>query len=358
MRPAEADRLHQDAVVVDTHNDLLCSVVLRPPHRWGSYFAEQWLPQLRAGVVDVQVLPVWVDDADRGALRQTVRMIEAAHRLAELNRDHVALCTDGAQIDHALAAGRIALVLALEGCTGIGPDVELLATVHRLGVRMVSLTHFGRSVFADGSAEDGTQSRLTAVGVAAVSELERLGIVVDVSHLGRTGVEHVLELASRPIIASHSSARALRDHHRNLDDGQLRAIAANGGVVCVNFYPGFLAESGARVGHLVDHLEHVAEVAGVEHVGIGPDFIREVEHDMTPPGAEPISVGACGPDAALPGLGGPAELPALTAELVRRGWPSLDVRRVLGGNALRLLGSRHATPVGRPRAAAATVRMS
>jgi membrane dipeptidase len=211
--------------------------------------------------------------------------------------------------------------------------------MHRLGVRMVSLTHFGRSALADGSAEDATGSRLTAAGVEAIGELERLGIVVDVSHLGHRGVHHVLELATRPVIASHSSARALRDHHRNLDDDQLRAIAAGGGVTCVNFYPGFLAERDAGIGHVVDHLEHVAEVAGIAHVGIGPDFVREVEYDITPPGVESLVVGGCGPDAVLPGLEGPAELPALTGELVRRGWPADDIRRVLGGNALRLFGS-------------------
>jgi len=345
VNPLDATRLHRDAIVVDTHNDLLCSVVLRPVERWGGYFRERWLPQLRTGGVDVQVLPVWIDDPHRpeGALRQTLRMIEAAHRIAAENADEVALCTDAAQLDAAATAGRIALVLALEGVPGIGEDVELLATMHRLGVRMVSLTHFGRSALADGSAEDDTGSRLTAAGVAAIGELERLGIVVDVSHLGRSGVQHVLELATRPVIASHSSARALRDHHRNLDDDQLRAIAAGGGVVCINFYPGFVAERDAGVGHVVDHLEHVAEVAGIAHVGIGPDFVREVEHDITPPGVEALVVGGCGPDAVLPGLTGPAELPALTGELVRRGWPADDVVRVLGGNALRLLGSRLGT---------------
>ena len=127
MTTVDAEQLHRTAVVADTHNDLLMAVVARPPDRWGAYFRENWLPQLRDGGVDVQVLPVFVDDAYRpeGALRQTLRMIEAAHRLVEDNADEVTLCLDGAALDATLDSGRIALVLALEGCPGIDADVEL-----------------------------------------------------------------------------------------------------------------------------------------------------------------------------------------------------------------------------------------
>ena len=173
-------------------------------------------------------------------------------------------------------------MLALEGCPGIDADVELFETMHRLGVRIASLTHFGRTALADGSGEDATGGRLTRAGVAALAEMERLGILFDVSHLGAAGVDHVLELATRPVIATHSSARALRDHHRNLADAQLKDIAAGGGVVCVNFFAGFLDESEHTVDRLVDHIEHVASVAGIDHVGIGPDFLKEIEDDVWP----------------------------------------------------------------------------
>jgi membrane dipeptidase len=309
-------------------------------HRWGSYFRERWLPQLFAGGVDVQVLPVWIDDVYRPerALRQTLRMIEAAHRIAEHNADRVSLCLDGSDIEQALAGGRVALVLALESCPGIEADVELLTTVARLGVRVASLTHFGRSAFGDGSAEDATGSRLTSVGVTAVAELQRRGVIVDVSHLGRTGVDHVLELATRPVMATHSSARALCDHHRNLSDTQLRGVAGTGGVVCVNFYPGFIHDVDPSVARIVDHLEHIASVTGIDHVGIGPDFVAEVEQDITPPGAELDNPSGCDPLATIPGMTGPADLPAVTAELLNRGWPVNDVGRVLGGNVMRLFG--------------------
>jgi membrane dipeptidase len=341
--------LHRSAVVADTHNDLLCSVVLRPVSQWASYFRARWLPQLRAGAVDVQVLPVFIDDAYRpeGALRQTLRMIEAAHRLAEGNADEVSLCLDGAAIDRALSEGKIALVLALESAPGIDTDVELLTTLHRLGVRIASLAHFGRTALADGSAEDAAGSGLTAAGVEALAEMERMGMMFDVSHLGAAGVDHVLRLATRPLLATHSSARALRDHHRNLTDPRLAAIAAGGGVVCVNFFPGFLDD---RPGHqpslarLAEHIEHVARVAGPAHVGIGPDFVIEVMRDSLPGGVELGLVADSDPFVSLPGLAGPSGLPLVTGELVARGMAEDEIRATLGGNVLRLFREELGVP--------------
>ncbi|MFJ4770804.1 dipeptidase [Streptomyces uncialis] len=340
------NELHRRAVVADLHNDLLCAVVARPVDHWAEFFRERWLPQLRAGGVDLQALPVFVEDPYRpeGALRRTLRMIEAAHRLAAGNDDAVALCTDGAQIDRALAEGRIALVLALESAPGVGEDVELLETLFRLGVRIASLAHFGRTALADGSGEDATGGRLTRAGAAALAEMERLGMLFDVSHLGAAGVGHVLELASRPVIATHSGARALFDHHRNLDDEQIRGIAAGGGVVCVNFFAPYLHGSDYSIDRLVDHIEHMAAVAGVEHVGLGPDFIKEVLADTTPPCCERAFVEGVPADVYLPGLTGPAGLPLVTEALQRRGWPEDDIVAVLGGNALRLLREE----LGRP----------
>jgi membrane dipeptidase len=316
-------------------------VAARRPGRWAGYFRENWLPQLRDGGVDVQVLPVFIDDDYRpeGALRQTLRMIEAAHRIAEGNPDEVALCLDGPALETTLAAGRIALVLALEGCPGIDADVELLATMHRLGVRVASLTHFGRTALADGSGEDSTGGRLTRAGVAALAEMERLGILFDVSHLGAAGVDHVLELATRPVIATHSSARALRDHHRNLSDAHLKEIAGGGGVVCVNFFAGFIDETEHTVDRLVDHLEHVAAVAGVDHVGIGPDFLKELEDEIWPAWRDDYVVEGIDVRSVIPGLEGPRGLPLITEALVRRGFAEDDVMKVLGGNVVRLFGA-------------------
>jgi membrane dipeptidase len=340
------NELHRRSVVADTHNDLLMAVVARPVEQWAGFFAEQWLPQLHAGGVNLQVLPVFIDDVFRpeGALRETLRMIEAAHRLAAGNRDTVALCLDGADVDAALDANQVALVLALESVPGIGEDVELLETLYRLGIRIASLAHFGRTSLADGSGEDAAGSRLTRAGVAALAEMQRLGMLFDVSHLGAAGVDHVLELTTRPVMATHSSARSLRNHHRNLTDDHLRGIGATGGVVCVNFFAPFLHETDYSIDRLIDHLEHIASAAGIEHVGLGPDFVKEVLADTTPPCCEQDFVEGVPLGQYLPGLEGPSGLPLVTDALQRRGWPDEQIVAVLGANVHRLFRTELGVP--------------
>lgn len=337
----EAVDLHRRAVVADAHNDLLCAVASRPTDEWSDFFRAQWLPQLQAGGVDLQILPVFIDDAYRpeGALRRTLRMIEAAHRLAEGNADAVGLCLDGDDIDRVIADGRIALVLALEGMPGIADDVELLETVHRLGVRVGSVAHFGRSAFADGSGEDATVSRLTRSGIRALAEMERIGMLFDISHLGASAVDHVLELSTRPVMATHSSSRALFDHHRNLTDAQITGVAASGGVVCVNFFAPYLHAHDYTLDVLVDHLERMVSVAGIDHVGMGPDFVREVLDDTTAPCCVQDTIEGVPADRYLPGLEGPEGLPLVTEALLRRGWAETDILAVLGGNLQRFLRS-------------------
>jgi len=165
--------------------------------------------------------------------------------------------------------------------------------------------------------------------------------------VGASGVEHVLEIATRPVLATHSSARALRDHHRNLTDEQLRGIAATGGVICVNFLAGFLTEdpAEAEIGHLVDHIEHIAEVAGIDHVGLGPDFVHEVFSELVPPWCEDLAAMAeFDVRATIPGLEGPRGMPLVTRALVERGMAKEDIRKVLGGNVMRVFRAE----LGRP----------
>lgn len=329
--------LHHDAVVVDCHNDFILVVDRRARLGDPDHFASYWLPELRRGGVDVQVVPLYVsgEHLPEGALRRTLQLLERLHRLAEAHPGDVALCATGAEIDEAVSSGRIALVAALEGCDAIGTDVELFATYFRLGVRMASFTHFGRSPLADGSAEDDTGSRLTRAGVAAVAELERLGIVVDVSHLSIAGAEHVLELATRPLVASHSSARAQHDHHRNLSDELLRGIAATGGVIGVNFFPGFVDPERPTIDRLADHIEHVAEVAGIDHVGLGPDFLREYVADVYA-GHPDLRIEGLRVGDSIEGAAYAHDLPNVTETLLGRGFPDDDVRKVLGENFLRV----------------------
>lgn len=326
--------------IVDTHNDLLMLVVKRPRERWGRYFRDNWLPQLRSGGIGVQILAVYVDHTLFGeaSLREMFRMIEAAHVIAEENADSVRLCTNRAEVDEARADDRIALMLAIEGCGAFAPHLELFGHAQRLGVRMVSLVHMGRNAFADASDQDSAHGGLTALGKDALRTIEALGMVFDISHLSAAGVDDVLDLAERPVIASHSSARALRDHHRNLTDRQLRGVAERNGVVCVNFMASFLAPSGATIRQLADHVEHIKAVVGPSHIGIGPDFVAEVFAEITPATVGP-GFADFDPIETIDGLEGPSGHPLLTDELVRRGWPADDIAKLQRTNVLDLLDS-------------------
>jgi membrane dipeptidase len=185
-------------------------------------------------------------------------------------------------------------------------------------------------MLADGSAEDATGSRLTSAGVEAVAACESLGIILDVSHLGAGCTDHLLELATRPVIASHSSAYSIRAHHRNLTDERLRGIAATGGVIGVNVLATFIDRDVHTVPRVIDHIEHVASVAGVDHVGLGPDFFKEVYDETYGPHGGLMLDGVTAA-AYIPGLEGPAGLPLITDELLHQGWREDDVRQVLGG---------------------------
>lgn len=325
-------------MIVDAHNDLLLLVDRRPAVEQAEYFRERWLPQLRAGGVAVQVLPVFAAD-----LRSVLRLIGAAHRVAEGNGGDVTLCETGADLDRALAQGKIGLVLAIEGCEALGGDASLLEPLFRLGVRMVSFTHFGRTGFADGSAEDPAGSGLTKAGIAALTLIEELGILMDVSHLSAAGVDDVLERATRTIVASHSSAHALRDHHRNLTDERLRGIAATGGVIGVNFMAGFIDASNPTVDRLTDHVLHIADVAGIDHVGFGPDFIQEYANETV---VGDVVIDGVSLKRAIPGLGGPAGFPLVLDSLAARGVSTADIQKIARDNWLRVFRAE----LGRPSA--------
>jgi membrane dipeptidase len=328
-----------DPLVVDAHNDLLALVVRRPRTEQAAYFRSRWLPQLRDGGVALQVLPVYTSRED---LREVFCMIEAAHRLAEANADAVSICLTGSDIDVALDQGKIALVISIEGCAAFGSELALLETAFRLGVRMVSFTHMGRTALADGSGEDATGSRLTRAGIEALALLEDLGALMDVSHLSASGVDDVLERARRTVIASHSSAFVLRQHHRNLTDERLRAIAATGGVVGVNFMAGLVDPAEPTIDRLIDHILHIVSVAGIDHVGLGPDFIQEyaIETYVDDLILEGVSL-----KQAIPGLGGPAGLPLVGRALGARGVPQNDIRAILGGNWVRVLRAEMGVPL-------------
>ena len=339
----DAHEIHRSAVVVDAHNDLPVLLLLRNrelgDQGFARYWSEHWVPEARAGGVDVQVLPIYVaPEVAEASLRSTLLQLEMLEREAALTPE-VALCRTGAEIDAALADGKIALLVALEGTPGIGADVELFSVFHRLGVRMVSFTHWSRALLAEGSADEATGSRLPASGVRAVAELERLGIILDVSHLAAPSVDHVLDLANGVVVATHSCARALRDHHRNLSDEHLRGIAATGGVIGMNVLPFFVDAESPTLDRVIEHIEHIAETAGADHVGLGPDFLLAYMDSLYPQYDEFRRFGGIDLKASVPGLAHERDLPNLTERLVERGWAEPDIRKLLGENWLRVFRS-------------------
>ncbi|MEG8279807.1 dipeptidase [Streptomyces sp. AHA2] len=340
--------LHREALVADLHNDLILLVDHFDRRGRPDYFGDFWLPELRAGGVDVQVLPVFIDEPfqSEGALRRTLLLVERIHRLAE-QYPQLTVCRTAAEIRQTTADGGIALVIALEGAHALGQDPELIRTMERIGVRVVSLAHLGRTLLADGSGVDDTAcGGLTPQGREVLSEMERLGIVYDLSHLGLAGVEDVLELAGRPLLATHSACRAVTDIHRNLTDTQLKGVAELGGVIGVAAaIPPFIDPGRPTAARVVDHIEHLASVTSIDAVGLGPDFIddyyREVHGGWAIPGMAATWEAA--------EIRRPSDLPRITEEMEQRGFTETDIRKVLGGNAMRVLDQ----VMGVPAAAAA-----
>lgn len=320
--------------VTDCHNDLILLVDYHLSHGNPGYFRDKCIPQLRAGGVGLQVAPIHIhlDYGPEGALRRSLVLTELLLEEIEKNSDQVALCLTGDDIDAAIDAGQIAFVIALEGCDQIGRDVSLLRTFFRLGVRSAMFSHLGRTLLADGSAEDETGSRLTQAGVEAVELMESLGMLVDVSHLNMAGTDHVLEIATRPVIASHSSARALCNIHRNLTDERIKAIAATGGVIGINFFFLFVDAEKPSLDRVIDHIEHVVSVAGIDAVGLGPDFIKEIADTFMPdyPGIGDMQRVPEGM------VGTPADFPVVADALAACGFDDKDVQKVMGLNFLRV----------------------
>ena len=304
--------------VVDAHNDLLCAVLHQRERGFSDPFGDFWLPRLRTGGVAVQFLPVFTEDQHlgEGALRRALLMLEEARNIASVHSSEVAIVETSPQMADALAKNKIALILAVEGSEPIGHSLGVLDTLWRLGVRCMSLTWNRRTMMADGVGEAATGGGLTDLGIEAVAEMERLGIIVDVSHLSNPGVDHVSAIATRPFVATHSSCHALHPHPRNLTDVQMRAIRDSGGVVGINSFGAFLAADQPKLGDYATHIEHAVRVVGAHSVGLGCDFMDDLLQII-----DPILGGGLVDTENLPiidGMRDPTDLKAFTEVLAGR----------------------------------------
>jgi membrane dipeptidase len=363
-------QLHMDAIVVDGHADTI-SRFLDDGEDLGSETGKGHidLPRMFRGGLDAQFMSCWVEPKyvqRKEAAKRALRMIDAVKQWAAKHPGQLAIARTAAEVRRAAAEKKVCGILCIEGGHAIEDDLGLLRSFFELGVRYMTLTWNNSLRWAEAARDPGRVNGLTDFGREVVREMNRLGMLVDLSHVSENTFYDAIAVANTPVIASHSCARALCDHVRNLKDDQLKALAKNGGVVGVNFYSGFLSQTfydrkkradvaddderdRVREKHkddpaamdralkevsrkydqseaamsrppldlLVDHIEHIAKVAGIDHVGLGSDF-----DGVT---ALPEGVNDC------------SELPNLTRRLLERGFSAADVRKILGENFLRVM---------------------
>ena len=315
-------RLHEESIVFDAHCDTL-QEVLAGKRRLGerSEKGHADLPRLREGGVTAQIFALFVspNHFPRGAARQGLRLLDVFYQELEENADQLTLATKVSDIERAKAEGKVAGILSLEGAEALEGDLRVLRAFYKLGVRNIGLTWNLRNAAADGVDETRSSSGLTNLGVQLVQEMNRLGIMVDISHLSPTGVLDVLHVSEAPVIASHSNAYALCPHRRNLTDEQLESVASKGGVVGVTFVPNFVTENKSQttLKRVLDHIDYMVKTMGVDHVGLGSDFDGFFNSKVR-------------------GLEDVTRLPRLTAGLVERGYGEEDVKKILGGNFERV----------------------
>lgn len=339
MKGVETGRSSGSEPRVEAHDDLMIDVCFRRARGERGVMRDVHAPRLRTAGVDVQLLTVGGDmqmfagDYEVDPLGEAMRVIDAfweEHAEAEGVVRAVLKRDDVVRDEKSLGC-----LLHIEGAAPFGRSLELVRTFVRLGVRSVGLTWNGGNAVGDGCFEP-RQGGLTAFGAELLAELERLGVVIDVSHAGDRLLDDVLATTTKPFMASHSNARALCDHPRNLTDRHLSEIARRGGVIGVVFYPPLVtSEEPQTIHHVVRQVRYIADLVGVEHVGIGPDFLDTIDPSVW----EGATFHAIADQLRRPfpsGLESVAQLPALASELARSGFSDAEVELVMGGSFARL----------------------
>lgn len=327
-----ADGIHANAIVVDAHSDVFCDVTQRRLDGEAQVLSRLHVPAWREGGVDAIVTTLYVDPEHKpdGALHQAVTLLGAALNDIEETPD-VRLCRTRDEVDTTVGEGKIAFILAMEGGEPVQDGIESLRVFHELGMRILGLTWNQRNLLAEGVGQDRVGSELTELGKEMVAEANRLGILLDASHLTTKSFWDLLEVSEQPVIASHSNAFALCNHRRNLDDKQITALADSGGLIGICGVSNFINDDPkqASLDGMLDHIDHVVKLVGAEHVALGPDFVDyfqsspshdlRTSHILYPEGFETI-----------------ARMPNVTAGLLERGYSEGQIRGILGLNFLRV----------------------
>ena len=368
---ARARALLRSTPLIDGHNDLPWEIRRAKDHPFdvAAYDLRQPAPKhtdlarLEAGQVGAQFWSIYIDGEmkDSGYARVQLEQFDIARRMIARYPDRLAMALTADDIERAFKRHRVASLLGMEGGHAIENSLGALRSYYALGARYMTLTHNVTLDWADAALDTARHGGLTEFGKEVVREMNRLGMLVDLSHVSPATMSDALDVAEAPVIFSHSASRALVDHPRNVPDSILARLPKNGGVVMVTFVPSFVSNEfkqweasgdsalkqlrtlpdstearrqweewkgahpppAATLAQVADHIEHVRQVAGVDHVGIGSDFDGV---DYTPVGLEDVS-----------------KFPELFAELIRRGWTDADLKKLAGQNLLRVLRQAEAT---------------
>ncbi|GBF32703.1 microsomal dipeptidase [Desulfocucumis palustris] len=306
-------------LIVDAHCDTLTAMEYQN-RRLGEESGRGHLdlPRMKRAGVNVQFFAACVGPEYRHwATIRALDIIDLFYRELEANTESIEEIRTYADINRIVDNGKVAALLSIEGGDALSGELSVLRMFYRLGVRAITLTWNGRNQLADGVGERRSGGGLTRRGLEVVKEMNRLGMLVDVSHLADQGFWDVLKNTDKPLIASHSNCRALCGHPRNLSDRQIRELAEAGGVIGLNFYPKFICPDKPSLDRLLDHAVHMASVGGVGCLGLGSDF----------DGIEQVT----------PGLEDVTKIPSLAEGLGKRGFNDGEVAMILGGNWLRVL---------------------
>lgn len=367
--PVDYLKVHYDAIVADTHNDVLLRAMDGEDITVETDKGHTDLVRLKKGGVDVQVFAVWVDPVAfaKNSFERANQMIDTLYSIVRRNPDKIAIVTNSSEIEKTLNEGKICAVIGVEGGHAIENSIEKLEQLYKRGVRYLGLTWNNSTDWAS-SAFDETNNPeelkvkgLSEFGKKVIQKMDELGMLIDVSHLGEQAFWDVIKTTTKPVIASHSSVYSLCPHYRNLKDEQIKAIAKTGGVIFVNFFPEYIDSSFAQkrkrieekyksqfdsikvlyehdqqtyrqarrqlikkiseelrppLDVLIDHIDYITKLVGVDHVGLGSDFDGI---SITPLEMDDVSF-----------------LPNITRELLKRGYSVEDVKKILGGNFLRV----------------------
>jgi len=363
-----ARQLHDRAIVVDSHDDTPQRMLFEKGFDIGARHTNGSIdiPRMREGGLDALFFSIWVPSDLTGppAVKRSLDLIDSVREAVRTHPNDLLLATTAADIRRAAAEHKIAALMGMEGGHMIDDDLRLLRDYAALGVRYLTLTHFKNNNWADSSTDKPAHNGLTPFGKDVVRELNRLGVMVDISHVADKTFYDALEVTKAPVIASHSSCRVISNSPRNMTDDMLRAVAKNGGVVMINYEVSFLSEeyrvaSDKKSGNVVVQLDAMSKKCGgdeacstLESARVNREamekgelpkvswekIVEHIDHAVKMAGADHVGLGSDFDGATMPfGMEDATKLPRLTDALMKKGYSARDIENILGGNILRVM---------------------